>query len=72
VFNTIAARRHRGSTVVPLLDIGASSLGDAREIVDYYDERARRMCSPVAGALGEKLVTGRRASVPIASATTTH
>jgi len=40
VFNTLAARRHRGSTVVPLLDIGASSLGDAREIVDYYEQRA--------------------------------
>src|SRR4051794_26097163 len=40
VFNTIAARRHRGGTAVPLLDIGASSLTDARQIVDYYDERA--------------------------------
>jgi glutathione S-transferase len=40
VFNTIAARRHRGSTVVPLLDIGGSSLGNAREIVDFYERRA--------------------------------
>jgi glutathione S-transferase len=40
VFNTLAARRHGGSTVVPVLDVGASSLTDARQIVEYYEQRA--------------------------------
>ena len=40
VFNTLAARKHRGAMVVPVLDIGASSLGNAREIVDFYEQRA--------------------------------
>jgi glutathione S-transferase len=37
VFNTLAARRHRGGMVVPVVDIGASSLTDARQVVDYYE-----------------------------------
>ena len=56
VFNTLAARRHRGSTVVPVLDIGASSLTDARQVVDYYDARAPealRLYPAEAGALAE-------------------
>ena len=40
VFNTLAARRHRGGTVVPVLDIGERSLTDARQIVDHYDASA--------------------------------
>lgn len=36
----LATRRHRGGSVVPVLDIGATSLTDARQIVDYYDARA--------------------------------
>ncbi len=36
----LATRRHRGGSVVPVLDIGESSLTDARQIVDYYDARA--------------------------------
>jgi len=40
VFNTLAARRHRGGTVVPVLNIGARSLTDARQIVDHYDAGA--------------------------------
>lgn len=40
VFNTIAARRHRGGTVVPGLDIGATSLTDARQIVEHYETLA--------------------------------
>ena len=40
VFNTLAARRHRGSTMVPVLDIGESSLTDGRQVVDYYEQRA--------------------------------
>jgi len=40
VFNTLAARRHRGGAVVPILDIGGTSLTDARQIVRFYDQRA--------------------------------
>jgi glutathione S-transferase len=40
VFNTIAARGHGGGTVVPVLDIGATSLTDARQVVDHYDAQA--------------------------------
>ncbi len=40
VFNTFAARRHRGGRVVPVLDIGERSLTDARQIVDFYEQRA--------------------------------
>jgi glutathione S-transferase len=40
VFNTIAARRHRGGTVVPVLDIGATSLTDARQVVEHYEALA--------------------------------
>ena len=40
VFNTLAARRHRGGTVVPVLNLGATSLTDARQIVDHYDASA--------------------------------
>lgn len=36
----LATRRHRGGSVVPVLNLGASSLTDARQIVDYYEERA--------------------------------
>jgi glutathione S-transferase len=36
----VAARRHGGGAVVPVLDIGAESLTDARQVVDYYDRRA--------------------------------
>lgn len=40
VFNTFAARRHGGGTVVPVLDIGTTSLTDARQIVDHYEALA--------------------------------
>ena len=40
VFNTLAARRHRGGIVVPVVDVGASSLTDARQVVDFYERRA--------------------------------
>lgn len=40
VFNTFAARRHRGSTMVPVLDVGESSLTDGRQVVDFYEQRA--------------------------------
>jgi glutathione S-transferase len=40
VFNTFAAKRHRGGTVVPVLDLGATSLTDARQVVDHYEATA--------------------------------
>lgn len=40
VFNTLAAKRHRGGTVVPILDIGDRTLADARAIVEFYEQRA--------------------------------
>jgi len=36
----LATRRHRGGSVVPVLDVGESSLTDARQVVDYYEGRA--------------------------------
>ena len=39
-FHRLATRRHRGGSVVPVLDVGESSLTDARQVVDYYEERA--------------------------------
>lgn len=35
----LATRRHGGGAVVPVLDIGESSLTDARQIVTYYEQR---------------------------------
>ena len=40
VFNTLAAKRHRGGTVVPVVDLGATSLTDARQVVDHYEATA--------------------------------
>ncbi len=36
----IATRRHGGGAVVPVLDIGETSLTDARQIVEYYERGA--------------------------------
>jgi glutathione S-transferase len=36
VFHVIPARRHRGTGVVPVLDIGERTLVDAREVVEHY------------------------------------
>lgn len=36
----LATRRHRGGSVVPVLDIGESSLTDARQVVDDYEARS--------------------------------
>ncbi len=36
VFHLIAARRHGGTGVVPVLDIGERTLIDAREVVEHY------------------------------------
>ena len=36
----LATKRHRGGSTVPVLDIGRTSLTDARQIVEYYDARA--------------------------------
>ena len=33
----LATRRHRGGAIVPVLDIGTTSLTDARQIVDHYE-----------------------------------
>jgi len=40
VFNTLAARRHRGGRSVPVLNVGERSLLDARQIIDFYEQRA--------------------------------
>jgi glutathione S-transferase len=40
VFHLWAARRHGGGAVVPVLDTGQASLSDARQVVEYYDQRA--------------------------------
>jgi glutathione S-transferase len=40
VFNVIAAKRHGGGAAVPVLDIGATSLTDARQVVDHYEAQA--------------------------------
>jgi glutathione S-transferase len=36
VFHLVAARRHGGTGVVPVLDIGERTLIDAREVVEHY------------------------------------
>lgn len=40
VFHLWPARRHGGGGVVPVLDIGGTSLTDARQVVDFYEWRA--------------------------------
>jgi cytochrome P450/glutathione S-transferase len=40
VFHVLASRRYGGGSVVPILDIGETSLLDAREVVDYYEARS--------------------------------
>lgn len=37
VFHVLATRRHGGSAVVPVLDLGGESLVDAREVVRRFD-----------------------------------
>jgi glutathione S-transferase len=36
VFHVLATRRHGGTGVVPVVDIGERSLTDARQVVEYY------------------------------------
>ena len=40
VFHLWPARRHGGGGVVPVLDLGETSLTDARQVVEYYEQRA--------------------------------
>jgi cytochrome P450/glutathione S-transferase len=49
VFHVLPARRHGGSSVVPVLDIAETTLTDARQVVNYYEARcpANRKLYPV-------------------------
>jgi glutathione S-transferase len=40
MFHLLATRMHHGGAVVPVLDTGAGSLTDARQVLDHYDQRA--------------------------------
>ena len=37
IFHSLASRRNRGSSVVPVVGTRDASLADAREVVDYYE-----------------------------------
>lgn len=36
-FHRLATKRHRGGSVVPVVDLGSSSLTDARQVVNHYE-----------------------------------
>ncbi len=40
IFHLLATRMHHGGAVVPVLDTGAGSLTDARQVIDHYDQLA--------------------------------
>lgn len=39
VFHVLAARRHGGGSIVPVLDTSDASLIDTRDVVNYYAAR---------------------------------
>lgn len=56
VFHLWPARRHGGGGVVPVLDIGGTSLTDARQVVEYFDQRTPEALRLYPPDPGEKAV----------------
>jgi glutathione S-transferase len=56
VFHVLATRRHGGTGVVPVLDLGGERLTDARQVVQRYeplpDEEGRRLFDEIFDVLG--------------------